>query len=91
MSEAQPWCVLEYAAPDGSREVAGIFRLTGPGADCYRYRPRGLRAGSRYRVLVDNTGDLFELSGLELQRDGVHIQLESSLTSELLLIEAMPV
>lgn len=83
-----PWCVLEYAAPDGSREVAGIFRLTGPGDGSYRYRPRGLRPGARYRVTFDNTGDTVELSGLELRRDGLEIRLESPLTSELLMIEA---
>jgi alpha-galactosidase len=82
-----PWCVLEYAARDGSREVVGIFRLTAPGHAHYRYRARGLRAGSRYRVTFDNSGEAVELSGLELQRDGVELRLESPLTSELLLIE----
>ncbi len=88
-SEAQPWCVLEYATPDGSQEVAGIFRLTAPALDRYCYRPRGLHPGSRYRVMCDNTGDILELSGLELQRDGIDIRLESPLTSELLLIEVI--
>jgi alpha-galactosidase len=82
-----PWCVLEYATPDGAREVAGIFRLTGPSDGIYRYRPRGLRAGARYRVTFDNTGDVVELSGLELQRDGLELRLASPLTSELLTIE----
>ncbi len=83
----QPWCVLEYASPDGEREVAGIFRLTASAASDYCYRPRGLRAGSRYRVSFDNGGDIIEVSGQELQRDGILIRLESVLTSELLLIE----
>jgi alpha-galactosidase len=84
---ASPWCVLEYAAPDRRREVAGIFRLTAPDASAYRYRPRGLRPGGRYRVTFDNTGESFEVSGLELQRDGIEIRLESPLTSEILLVE----
>lgn len=87
--EASPWCVLEYAAPDASREVAGIFRLTAPGESSYRYRPRGLRADRRYRVTSDNRGDAAELSGLELGRDGLEVRLESPLTSELLLIESI--
>ncbi len=53
----------------------------------YRYRARGLRAGRRYRVTFDNSGDVVEVSGLELQRDGLEIRLESPVTSELLLIE----
>jgi alpha-galactosidase len=89
LDDAQPWCVLEYAAPDGSCEVAGIFRLTAPDTGCYSYRPRGLRAGRRYRVQRDNTGEVLEIAGLELQREGIPICLESPLTSELLLIEAL--
>jgi alpha-galactosidase len=87
LMEPQPWCVLEYAAPDGSRETAGIFRLTGPCTGRYTYRPRGLRAGVRYRVTWDTLGDAVELSGFALRRDGIDIDLESPLTSELLLIE----
>jgi alpha-galactosidase len=87
--QAQPWCVLEYAAPDGSSEVVGIFRLTEQDAGSYRYRPRGLRAENRYRIQRDNTGAWIELSGLELERDGLEIRLESPLTSELLLIESL--
>lgn len=87
--EASPWCVLEYASPDGAREVAGIFRLTAPGESSYHYRPRGLRPSRRYRVTFDNDGGSAELSGLELQRDGLEIRLESPLTSELLLIESI--
>jgi alpha-galactosidase len=85
----EPWCILEYAAPDGSRAVVGVFRLNEPSAASYRFRPRGLRAGNRYRVYWDNTGADAELSGFELQRDGLEIRLESPLTSELLLIEAI--
>lgn len=87
--EASPWCVLEYATPDGAREVAGIFRLTAPGESSYRYRPRGLRVGNRYRVTLDNTDESIEVSGLELQRDGLEIRLENPITSELLLIETI--
>ena len=85
----QPWCVLEYASPDGSRAVAGIFRLTGPSDGCYRLKPRGLRAGTRYRVQWDNSGESVDLPGYELQRDGIEIRLESVLTSELVLLEAI--
>ena len=87
--QSQPWCVLEYATPDGEREVVGIFRLTGHDSGNYRYRPRGLQAGRRYRVSRDNTGQSVEVSGFELERDGLELRLECPLTSELLLIEAL--
>jgi alpha-galactosidase len=82
-----PWCVLEYASSDSSRAVVGIFRLTGPADGSYRFRPRGLRASNRYRVSFDNSGDVVEVSGLELRSDGIKVRLESPLTSELLLFE----
>jgi alpha-galactosidase len=85
--DVSPWCVLEYAAPDDGREVVGIFRLTGSGDGAYRYRARGIRPNGRYRVRFDNSGDSLEISGYELQRDGLEIRLESPLTSELLLVE----
>lgn len=85
--QPHPWCVLEYASPDGSREVAGVFRLTGPSDGSYRDRPRGLRPGARYRATFDNTGETAAISWLEVRRDGLEIWLESPWTPELLLIE----
>ena len=72
-----------------SGEVVGIFRLTAPADGRYRYLARGLRAGRRYRVTLDNSGESVELLGLELERDGLEVWLESPLTSEMLLVEGI--
>ncbi len=80
-------CVLEYATPDGRRAVAGIFRLAGPAPASYRFRPRGLDRGGRYRVRFDNTGEVAEASGLTLATEGLEIPLAAPLTSELLLFD----
>jgi alpha-galactosidase len=85
LMEPQPWCVLEYAAPDGSCVIAGIFRLTGPCDGIFRFQPRGLRAEGRYRVTDGNTDGTVERHGFELQRDGIEVRLECALTSELLI------
>lgn len=85
--EAEGRCVLEYAAPDGERALAAVFRLTSAPSAAYRFRPRGLDRGKRYRVTFDNTGETVVLSGLELQRDGLELYLPSPLSSELLLFE----
>ncbi len=82
------YCVLEYAAPDGESAVVGIFRLAGPGPATYRFMPRGLDRGRRYRVLFDNTRESVEANGLSLANDGLEIRLESPLTSELLIFES---
>jgi alpha-galactosidase len=83
------FCVLEYAAPDGSKAVAGVFRLAGPGEEECRFRPRGLDRGRRYRVLFDGTGETVEADGLRLANEGLSLRLGTPLTSELLVLEAL--
>lgn len=83
------YCVLEYAAPDGSSAVAGIFRLAGPAEPSYHFSPRGLDRGRQYRVLFDNTQETVAVSGLDLANDGLDIRLADPLTSELLIFEAI--
>ena len=85
--KAHDWCVIEYAAADESRSMAGIFRLTGGGGREYAFRPRGLDEAGRYRVTFENTGRAVEREGLELAQKGLTVRLESPLTSELLLFE----
>jgi alpha-galactosidase len=84
-----PWCVLEYAAPDKSRAVVGVFRLLGGDDDAYLVRPRGLDRSRRYRVTFNNAGERVELSGRKLVERGVRVALRKTLSSELLLFEAI--
>jgi hypothetical protein len=84
------WCVLEYARPDCSAAVAGIFRIDADGSgDVYVFRPRGLAPDRRYRVTPDSRGVSFEAQGSDLVRDGVRVCLEVLMTSELLVFEAI--
>ena len=87
--EGEEWCVLEYAAPDASRAMAGIFRIAGTGSNEYHFWPRGLAPETSYRVTFDNTGTVGQIKGQELIREGLFIQLDSPLTSELLLFESL--
>ncbi len=61
--EPQGWAVIEETAEDQSRAVAGLFRLAGPAEDTYLLRLRGIDAGRRYRVTMDNGGETFERDG----------------------------
>jgi alpha-galactosidase len=87
--EPHGWGVIELAAHDRSRALAGLFRLGDPAESTYLLRFRGLDLGRRYRVTFDNSGDCGELDGFTLTRVGVPVRLESALTSELLLVEAI--
>jgi hypothetical protein len=86
---ARGHCVLEYAAPDSARALAAIFRLAGSDTAEYVFRPRGLNRGKQYQVIFDSSGETCIVSGLELQRAGIGLRLESPFTSELLLFEEL--
>jgi hypothetical protein len=85
---AADWIVLEYAAQDGGRAYAGIWRLDQPGPDEYRLLPRGLDRERTYRVRFDNAGQAVELSGHDLMTTGLTVRVPGPMTSELLLFEA---
>jgi alpha-galactosidase len=87
IGQVTPWCVLEYATPDRTAAVAGIFRTgpDAPGEDVWVLRPRGLDPGRTYLVTTDNDENSFEASGSDLARDGLRIRLEQALTSELVV------
>ncbi|HUW82300.1 MAG TPA: alpha-galactosidase [Phycisphaerae bacterium] len=78
------WCVLEYDDADRSRGYAGVFRLTGGAAE-YRLRLRGVDMAADYEVTLDNASQTLRVSGRELAVAGLPIELDSALTSELVL------
>ena len=85
--EPQGWGVLELAARDRSRGMAGVFQLSAPREAEYTLRFRGLDLGKRYRVTWDNSGQVCELDGYALMKQGVLVRVEGPLTSELLLCQ----
>ncbi len=87
MMTASPWVVLEYATPDGSRAVAGLFRTSASGDSTFRFIPRGLDFGHTYRVRLGNTGQTVEIPGNRLMQEGIRVRLETPLTSEMLIFE----
>jgi len=87
--EATPWAVLEYASQDATRAVAGVFRTADVGEPTYVFKPHGLNRAKDYRVTFDNTREAVRVAGLQLARDGIEVNLQGNLTSELLLIEGI--
>ena len=81
------WCVLELAAADHSRAVIGVFRLANQAEDSYRLRPRGIDPGADYRVTMEPDGTQRIRSGAQLVDEGLHIRLDTPLTSKLVLLE----
>jgi alpha-galactosidase len=87
--EPEGWAVLEYASPDASRALVGLFRLAGRAPDEHRLRLRGIDPGRRYRVGWDSTRKSAIVEGAALAGEGLPVRLEVPLTSEMLTFEAV--
>jgi alpha-galactosidase len=81
--------VLELVSRDRSRAITGLFQLAAPTDPEYRLRFRGLDVSRRYRVTFDNVGETCELSCVAMVKEGLTIRLDSALTSELIVCEAL--
>ncbi len=81
--------VLELASEDRTRAICGLFQLSAPTQTEYLLRLRGLDISRKYRVTFDNSGQVCEIDGFTLMKQGVTVRLEGALTSELLLFEAI--
>lgn len=84
---AQGFGILEMAARDGSRGMIGVFQLANPQEKSCVVYPKGLDAGKTYQVTFDNDESVAILSGYELVRHGIRVQLDGALTSELIMYQ----
>ncbi len=87
--ESSPWFAMEFASPDRSKAWATIMRLHNAGPDSYTLKLRGIDPGRRYRVTFDSKGSAATIDGIHLE-EGLPVRLESELSSELLLFQAIP-
>ena len=83
------YSALELASAD--RTKAAITVLTVPGSREQRVNiiPRGIDASNTYRVTLDNTGETMQVTGRDLLMNGVSTRILGTMTSELILIEAV--
>jgi alpha-galactosidase len=87
--DPQGWGVLELASVDRARDVCGLFQLSAPTNSEYRLHPRGLSVSRRYKVTFDNLGESIVIDGFTLVEQGILVRLETALTSELIIFEAV--
>ncbi|HUU58767.1 MAG TPA: alpha-galactosidase, partial [Phycisphaerae bacterium] len=81
------WCVIEYAAPDASKAIAGVFRLAGESEGERVVRFRGVSRAKTYSVWFDDPGEAAIVTGRELAERGLTVHLPNPMTSELILVE----
>jgi len=84
------WSTFEYASPDGSKAILGVFRLAGPGEDDRRVVAlRGVSRSRDYCVTSHSSGDIVRIPGRDLVEEGLRVRLPHPLTSELIVAQAV--
>lgn len=79
---------LEISSSDGKCGAIAAFAMTNAKSDKFNIVPKGLNPAMNYKITLDNSGASFTVSGYELITRGIDIYIPSSLSSELILIEA---
>ena len=87
--ESNPWFAMQFMAQDRSQGWMTIVRISDEGDSTYLCKPKGLNLGKVYRVTFDSSGDVVDIPGWMLARDGLAVRLESRTSSELLLLTAV--
>ena len=83
------YCVIEVSSPDSRKGAIGIFSMPMANGNNCVIIPRGINEGLTYKVTLDNNSACFNVSGYELKTKGITASIPSSLTSELVLYEAI--
>ncbi len=85
--------IIERSAKDKTRSIIGVFRLADSAdKEAVTVFPRGINSAWKYKIRFDNDfasecEECAEISGFDLVNNGIRINLEDSLTSELILLE----
>ncbi|MGI6316840.1 MAG: alpha-galactosidase [Christensenellales bacterium] len=81
------YAATEIVSEDRSRAAIHAATLTAPNRQVYNVFPRGLDRSKTYKVTLDNSGEMFTVSGHVLMNDGLRLRIPAALMSELILIE----
>jgi hypothetical protein len=86
------WDGIEYYSGKLRRGVLYAFRGTAPDEPTHRFRLRGLKARSRYRLAFQDQGGAANqvLAGHSLMQEGMEVALPMPVSSELIFIEEVP-
>ncbi len=87
--DAQGWCAIEYASSDEKRAVAGVFRLVNATHSAFTLKFKGLNPSLTYQVKVYPENHVYTVLGASLMQTGFGVNLDTALTSRLLLVEAV--
>ncbi len=83
------YSVLEISSPDRTKGTMTVITLSGTNEKSIRVKPKGIDASRQYKVTLDNDGYTYIISGEKLKRNGIAVNISSSLSSELIMYEAV--
>ncbi len=81
--------ILEIASPDCRKGAAAIFTLPDSKKSDIAVIPKGINAGLNYKITLDNSGTVYFQKGIEILSNGIPVSIPSSMSSELILFEAV--
>lgn len=81
------YSVLEISAPDKSKGAITVITLCGTNEKTIMVKPKGIDVSKEYKVTLDNDDFSYTISGEKLKRNGIAVEINSSLSSELILYE----
>ena len=81
--------ILEISAPDKTKGAITVITLCSCKVNSIVVKPKGIDASKNYRVTLDNDGESFEISGRQLKSHGIPVGISASLSSELILYDAI--
>jgi len=80
------WAALEYVSDDQKKAVAAVFRLVNAEESVYTMKFKGINKSKSYQVRIEPEGSEFAISGYALSREGLQIELDTALTSQLIML-----
>ncbi len=80
--------ILEAASHDCKKGAAAIFTLPNTRSSSLNFIPKGINAGTSYKITLDNSGASYAAKGFEILLHGIPVSITASMSSELVLFEA---
>lgn len=81
--------VLEIASADKNKGAITVITLCSAKEKTVTVKPKGVDTSKQYKVTLDNDGESFISSGKELKSNGIVVEIEASLSSELVMYETV--
>ncbi len=79
--------ILEISAPDKSRSAITVIETVCNSPETVVVKPKGIDGSKNYKIILENDNTTFTLTGYLLKSRGIEVYIDSSLSSELILIE----